>query len=137
MKIIFCLLLTFFITPIFAQQEYYSKKIGWTVTIPGSFILKSIYFNDSVQKEGKKNFEQTNDIKIDVENLKDLIFISKGELNYFDASIRLFNKKKEGNYDLACKAANKIIYKTIVNKLPDNQIDSLSKKDTGSYFVVL
>jgi hypothetical protein len=129
MRLIFFILLIFFIKPLFAQQ-FYSKQIGWTVSIPDSFISTNSHYNDSVQKEGKKILEQTNDIKIDDRNLKDLISISKGELNYFNATLRRYDLKKEGNYDIATEITNKMTYKALLSQLPDNRIDSMSKKDT-------
>lgn len=128
MRIISILFLVFAYNICNAQQgrHFTFKEVGWTITLPPDFDIIDSAGNETMNSKGKKAMEESNDIKIDISEMKTLISALKNKYNYFNATITPYDVKKEGDYGEAGRAVKNMLYKTFADKMPDAKIDSSS-----------
>ena len=109
--------------------KYYFKELGWSITLPNSFSITDSNIAKQYQQKGIALIEESNDVKMgDLNDLKDLITANKNKFNYFNATIRLYDLKKEGDYLEASDSVKRTVYRSFVN-LPKVDLDSFSNTE--------
>ncbi|RYG44462.1 MAG: hypothetical protein EOO01_19465 [Chitinophagaceae bacterium] len=112
----------------FAQEGYrklFLKEVGWTISLPTDFELIDSADQAARQQRGKDRIEKSNDIEVDVKELRTLVSAKSG-FNYFAATIAPFDKNGDGDYVTASREANRVVYITMQENMPDATIDSFS-----------
>ena len=132
MRIISILFLVFAYNICLGQQgrRLTFKEVGWTITLPPDFDIIDSAGNEAMNSKGKKAMEESNDVKIDISEMKTLICALKNKYNYFNATITPYDVTKEGDYGEAGRAVKDMLYKTFADKMPDAVIDSSSSATT-------
>ena len=64
-------------------QEYTSKEIGWTITIPKGWDITDVEKANESTKRGVKAIEETINAKVDYSGYKNLISFQKNPFNIF------------------------------------------------------
>lgn len=134
MKVFFFIFLTLNLASCLYSQDlgtkYYFKEVDWELTIPNDFQTKDSLRNVKLQEKGLQSMEKANNVNLgDLSDLKTLVSAFKGAHEYFNATIRRFNKSGEGNYDSASRTVNRLVYNTFLKEAPDAIIDTSSTKE--------
>ncbi len=112
-----------------ATRMFYFESVNWELTMPGDFKLNDSAKNVEMQDRGVQFMEKANDIEVgDLSDLITLVSAYKGRFEYFNSTIRKFDRATEGDYDSLGGVVNKVIYNTFLKKLSDAIIDTSSTK---------
>ena len=124
--------LIFFLSCSPKHKEYVLADIGLTLQIPASFKVLTAAQSDSLNKKGLKLMEDANHVSLDASQTKTLISAKKNESNYFTVTMTPYNVSKDGPYMESLNQANKLLYNTFREKIPDAKIStSTSRKTIG------
>lgn len=116
-------------TSCFAQQnekKFFFKDVGWTINLPGSFVVIDSIDDARRNQNGLKAIEESNNIKADISETITLISATRNTYNYFNSTITPFDIAKDGSWESATQTVKDIVYKTFSDKMPDAKIDSSS-----------
>ncbi|MDB5200671.1 MAG: hypothetical protein JWQ27_80 [Ferruginibacter sp.] len=117
----------FFFQSSFAQSPgrlYNFEEIGWTINLPYEFKMIDSVENERKMNRGKKHIEDANGIIAEISDTKTLISATKNTYNYFNATLTPFNPATDGDFRKVEKTVRDLMYKTIVQRMPDATIDS-------------
>lgn len=108
-----------------AQSKHYVfKEISWEINLPPAFQQMTVEADAAMNKKGKNAIESTVNQTIDVSATKTLISATKDTYEYFNTTIRHYNVKAEGDYNIGNQGLKKIMYDTFKDKMPKAVIDS-------------
>lgn len=132
-RIIFVLISAFACTFCNAQQQnrkFTFKEVGWTITLPAGYEVMDSSTNAAFISKGKKAVEESNDMELDISQMRTLISASKSQFNYFDATITSYDAQEDGNYEELNQGINDVLFKTFEDKMPNQKIDSSTTTTT-------
>lgn len=128
MKIRFILLCCLFVSNLsFAQvtKRHTFKKIGWTIDLPGDFVVTDSSGSRAHLREGVDMVENINDIKLDTSEAIVLIVANKNE-NYFSSMIIPFNPAVDGDWLKEHEGIKVLSYNSVKEAIPNAVIDTSS-----------
>jgi hypothetical protein len=114
----------------YSQSNHFFKEIGWSLKVPADFTLFDSATSAQIVDVGKQQIEQTINRSINTSDLKGLIAMSKGNLEYFSASLNTDKSITQENWQQLDKSVKETYYKSSVAKLPNAKVDSLSSIKT-------
>lgn len=112
-----------------SSKTFFFKNVNWELTLPADFKINDSVRNTEMQNRGVQYIEKANDLSVgDLSDLKTLVSAFKGRFEYFNSTIRKYDRNTEGNYDSAGTVLNKVLYKTFSNEMPDAVMDTSTSK---------
>lgn len=107
-------------------KPFFFSEVGWSLVIPADFKIMDSLDDRAKNEQGKKLIEKSTDIIADYSETKTLISATKGQLNYFNATVTPFDPVTDGDHDDANKSVKDILHKTFRDQLPSGKIDTIS-----------
>lgn len=109
-----------------SDNKYNFRQVSWTITLPHDFTVIAASDDSARMERGKKAIEDANGIKADISTTTTLISATKNTYNYFNSTITPFDSTKDGNYLATNKELKNMVYRTMLQKMPDGKIDSMT-----------
>jgi len=109
-------------------QLYESKEIGWKIEIPNGWDVVTKDETEARDKKGRDAIESSNNIKVDMSGLKNLVSFKKNQFNLFVSMSEPFKEDAPGAYEQKNADVYKLMYDTYVAK--GIKADTASGKET-------
>ncbi|HEY0059534.1 MAG TPA: hypothetical protein VGB56_10375, partial [Flavisolibacter sp.] len=104
---------------------YYFQEVGMYIKMPSKFEIVPAVDDEKLRSKGERTMEEANNIDIDASSVINLLSVRQGQFNYLNItatpctqSTAVWNEEN--------KEVNKIVYKTFADKVPPQNIDTVS-----------
>ncbi len=98
------------------EQEYFSREIGWVIEIPRGWEVVDLEKIKESSEKGTKIIEKSTNMKIDDNNLRNLVSFKSNQFNIFQSNSEPFKVEYEGEWEENNKKLKGIIYDTYQNQ---------------------
>jgi hypothetical protein len=98
------------------NNVFYSKEIGWTISIPTNWKIISTEQNEENVKKGSEALQKMVEGEIDSSKLKSLISFQKDQFNNFQSTSETFEPEYPEEWEVSSAASKELVYNSYENQ---------------------